>query len=223
MAAAPGGGAPAPGVLTVDLVPLVPQILELGATLNNPTFNLLEAGGGALTSRTVQDNDGNPAQNALGQSNPFTMPFPYVKTGVGNTVVFTYQADDGGGVKQDQETFTWLPRVYAGVAAAGTVNEAFIEALAESELRADRGIDRNGLVWTAGQFVWVAFPQAFNPTTGLEFLLKIGGAGFPGGFVLDTAGVSVTPNTPGGVALLYDVWRSTGSGTGLTVDLQVSP
>ena len=80
LASAPGGGGPAPGVLTVELVPLVPQILEVGAPLTNPMFNLLEAGGGGLTFRELQDDDGNAPQDELGSPNPVTRLFVYNKT-----------------------------------------------------------------------------------------------------------------------------------------------
>lgn len=219
------GASPPVPPFTVNLVPLVPLIYELGADVINPTFNLLEGGAiGPLILRTVTDDDGNPPQNFLGVPNPVTMPFTYNKAAIGGSVAFDYTADDGSGPVSDIETFLWQPRVYFGVAPVpGAVNEAFIEGLSDSELRADRGIDRTGVVWTAAEYLWVAFPQAFNPTVGTDFLVTVGGAGFPGGFLLDTAGVSVTPNTPGGVPILYDVWRSTGSGIGLTIDLTVSP
>jgi hypothetical protein len=215
--------------MTVSLTKITPSPLELGAELPvGLQFTAMEQNAaGVLVTRTIQDDQANPAVDILGQANPVPtvgMGIVYTKTAIGDAVAFTYQADDGTTVAQDVETYTWLPKVYAGVAAApGSVDEVFIEALLENELRADKGISRTGLVWTMSQFVWVAFPQAFNPTSGLDFLLQIGGAGFPGGFVLDTAGVSVTPNTPNGIPALYDVWRSTGSGSGFTVDLTVSP
>jgi hypothetical protein len=215
--------------LTVDLIKITASPLELGAELPATlTFNTTKAGeDGPFVSRTVQDDDGNAAVDILGDADPVPtggMGFVYTKTLIGETVDFTYTADDGTDVAQDVETYTWLPKVYAGVAPIpGAVDEVFIEALLENELRADKGIARTGLAWTIGEYIWVAFPQAFNPTSVLDFLVQIGGAGFPGGFVLDTAGISVTPNTPNGVAALYDVWRSTGSGNGFAVDLTVSP
>ena len=226
--AAGGGGGGTPTPMTVSLTKITPSPVELGAELPvGLQFTAMEANAaGALVTRTIQDDQGNPAVDILGQGNPTPaagMGVVQTKTLIGEQVAYTYQANDGTTMAQDVETYTWLPRVYAGVATAAVINEGFIEALAESELRADRGIDRAGLAWALGDHIWVAFPQAFNPTTGLEFSLQIGGAGFPGGFVLDTAGVSVTPNTPNGVPLLYDVWRSTGTGIGLSVDLTVDP
>jgi hypothetical protein len=217
-----------PVTLTIDLIKITPSPLELGAELPATlTFNTSKAGeDGPFVSRTIQDDDGNAAVDILGDADPVPtggMGFVYTKTVIGDTVDFTYTADDGTDVANDVEQYVWLPRVYAGSALVGVTNEAFIEALAESELRADKGIARTGLTWGNGENLWVAFPQAFNPTNLLDFLVTIGGAGFAGGFVLDTAGVSVTPNTTNGVPLLYDVWRSTGTGLGLTVDLTVSP
>jgi hypothetical protein len=223
------GGPPSPAPFSVDLVKITPSPLELGASLPvTVDFNTIEINqSGPLLSAQIADDDGNPPVNILGQVDPVPtggMGYSYVKTAIGATVDFTYTADDGSGPEQDVEQYVWLPRVYLGVAAIpGAVNEAFIEGLSDSELRADQGIDRTGVVWTAGEYIWVAFPQAFNPTAALDFLVTIGGSGFPGGFLLDTAGVSVTPNTPSGVPLLYDVWRSTGAGLGLTVDVAVSP
>lgn len=230
LAAGPGGGGGGtPPPLSVNLAKITPSPLELGAVLPAGTqFNASEVNvDGALTVRTIQDDDGNPAVDILGQANPVPnagMGFSYTKTAIGDTVTFTYFAQDLSNNDSDQEVYTWLPRVYQGVAAIpGAIDEAFIEALAESELRADKGISRNGVVWTAGEYLWWAFPQAFNPTTALDFLITLGGSGFPGAVILAQAGVSVTPNTPNGVPVLYDVYRSTGAGLGLTVDTQVTP
>jgi len=215
-----GGGGPAP--LSATLLRLEADPLELGAELVNPQFTAATSGGGVLILKTLADDDGNATTDILGAPNPVTKPFTYSKTAIGAQVLFTLSADDGGGVVIDSKAHTWQPRVYLGVTAVAAVNEAFVEALAESEIRADKGIARAGITWTAGQAIYVAFPQAFNPTDPLDFLVQIGGGGFPGGFVLDTAGVSVTPNTVNGTPILYDVWRSTGLGTGLAVDVTVS-
>lgn len=219
----PGGGGPAG--LSVDLIKITPSPLELGAILPVSTqFNSVVSNpAGPLVSKTIQDDDGNGAVNVLGQVDPIPnagMGFSYTKTVIGDTVSFTLTADDGTTVAQDVETYTWLPRVYMGVAAIpGAINEAFIEGLAESELRADKGIVRTGQFWTVGEYIWVAFPQAFNPTSSLDFLVGL----LPGGFMLAQAGVSVTPNTPNGVPVLYDVWRSIGAGLGVNFNIQVSP
>lgn len=219
-----GGGPPVVPPLSVTITPLDALVQEVGAELVNPQFNLAEANvDGALTLRAVTDDDGNPAQNFLAQPNPVTMPFTYSENVIGTTRSWTYNADDGRGIASDVATITFLPRVYHGVAAIpGAINEAFVEALAENELRADKGITRNGIVWTAGQYLWWAFPQAFNPTDPTDFLVTLGG-GFPGAVILAAAGVSVTPDTPNGVPILYDVWRSTGAGLGLAVDTAVTP
>lgn len=226
VAAAGGGGAPP--AMTVDLQKNTASPLELGAelpaTLDFDAFEFNAAG--PLVSRTIQDDDGNGAVDILGQANAVPnagMGFTYTKTAIGETVDFTLTADDGTTVAQDVEQYVWLPRVYYGVdAIPGAVNEAFIEALAGSQLLPSKAFGPEPLTWTGGEYIWVAFPQAFNPTDPLDFLVQIGGSGFPGNFVLDTAGVSVTPNTPNGVPILYDVWRSTGSGSGLAVALSVS-
>lgn len=214
--------------MTVDLVKITPDPIELGAELPvGLQFNAFEFNAdGPLIARTIQDDDGNGPVDILGQANPVPgggMGFVYTKTLIGETVGFTLSANDGATVANDVETYTWLPRIYLGVEAIAAIDEAFIEALVETELRADRGIVRNGITWTAGEYIWVAFPAAFNPTLSTDFLITIGGAGFPGGMVLAAAGVSVTPNTPNGIPALYDVWRSTGAGLGLVVDITVSP
>ncbi|HEU03196.1 hypothetical protein LCGC14_0273560 [marine sediment metagenome] len=224
--AAAAGGAPAGPVLTVDLQKITASPLELGAILPVGTqFNAFEMdAAGALVTRTIQDDDGNGAVDILGEANPVPnagMGFSYEKTTIGGQVTFTYVADDGTTVAQDTEQYLWLPRIYLGVEPIpGAVDEAFIEALVESELRGDKGIARTGITWTTGEYIWIAFPQAFNPTDVLDFLIGV----FPGGFLLDTVGVAVTANTAGSpVPILYDVWRSTGAGIGLLVDVSVTP
>jgi hypothetical protein len=217
-----GGGGGGPAALSVDLVKVTADPLELGADLVSPQFNAFVTGGNPLTLEEIIDTDGNASEDILGLLNPVTMPYTYTRNAIGGLVDFMLSADDGTGVVMDTERYLWQPRVYLGVAAAGVVDEAFVEALAENELRADKGISRLAQTWTAGQFIYVAIPQAYNPTDPLDFLVTIGGSGFPGGFVLDTAGLAITPNTPGGVPILYDVWRSSGAGIGLLVDIAVS-
>ena len=222
---AAGGGGGGPAGLTVDLQKITPSPLELGATLPVGTqFNAFDMNAaGPLVTRTIQDDDGNAAVDILGQANAVPnagMGFAYVKTAIGATVNFTLAANDGTSSAQDVEQYVWLPRVYLGVAAIpGATDEAFIESLGETELRADKGIARTGLFWTAAEHIWVAFPQSYNPTDSLDFLV----GAFPGGFLLDTAGVSRTPNTPGGLPILYDVWRTIGAGVGVGFDITVSP
>lgn len=218
-----GGGGTTP--LMVDLILLEPDPIELGAELVNPTFNANTAGGDPLTLKELLDTDGNPATDILGAPNPVTKPFTYTRTAIGGFVDFTLRADDGNGIVTDTERHNWAPRVYLGSAVPAAVDEAFIEALAESELRiADKGIARAGIAWGTGERLYVAFPSGFGPADPLDFLVQIGGSGFPGGFEEDPASpVSVTPNTPNGVPLNYDVWRSVGTGLGLSVDVTVSP
>ena len=225
----PGGGGGLPAGLSVDLQKITPDPIELGAELTALMFNLVASGAvGPLITRTIADDDGNPVEDVLGDGDPAPtagMPNTYSKTLIGETVVFTGSVDDGTGAVQDQETYTWLPRVFFGVAAipGGGVNEAFVEGLSDSELRADKGISRNGVAWTATEYLWVAFPAGFNPTALTDFLISVGGAGFPGGFILDTAALAITPNTPNGIPANYDVWRSTLAGTGLVVDFALTP
>jgi len=220
-----GGGGGGPSPLSVNLVKLSPDPVEVGADLVNPQFNASKSGGGSLTVFTLADDDGNPVQDILAGSDPRTMPFTYNKSVIGAQVVFTLVGEDGSSVAQDQETHTWLPRVYLGIEPIpGAINEAFVEALAENELRADKGISRTGLTWAAGEYIWVAFPSSFGPASPTDFLISVGGSGFPGGMVQVAAGLNVTPNTPSGVPIPYDVWRSTGAGVGVGgVSVDVTP
>ncbi len=221
----PGGGGAPPSLFSNDLQKITPTPLELGAVLPVGTqFNAFEFNAaGPLVARTIQDDDGNAAVDILGQANAVPnagMGFSYSKTAINDQVAFTLTSDDGSDVATDVETYAWLPRVYMGVAAIpGAVNEAFVEALGESELRNDKGISRTAQFWTAAEHIWVAFPQAFNPTSSLDFLV----GAFPGGFTLDTAALAITPNTPNGVPVLYDVWRSIGAGVGVPFDITVAP
>ena len=209
----------------MNLIKITPSPLELGAELPVGTqFNTVENNAaGPLVAATIQDDDGNGPVNILGQADPVPnagMGFSYQKTNIGDTVDFTYTADDGTTVAQDVEQYVWYPRVYMGVAPIpGAVNEAFVESLSESDLLPNKGFSRTGQFWNIGEYIWFAFPQAFNPTSSLDFLVGL----LPGGFGLDTAGVSVTPNTPGGVPILYDVWRSFGAGLGVAFDITVAP
>jgi len=188
-----------PPGFSVTLAALVPGPFEIGAQVLNPQFNATYHNATPI-SAILSDDQGNPAQNVLGLPNALTMPFAYQLNPIGSTVIYTLTSDDGGGVKIDSETFTWLPRVYFGIGPDGLGSEADIEGLAGNALAADF-VRTFGVTAGATDHAYYAFPSVYGTPN-----FQIGP--FPGGFVLEAAAVPVTANTPGAPANNYDLWKS---------------
>ena len=207
IAAAVGGPAVSP--VTADLDG--GGTFELGASSVSPQFTATYGGSNPLTVATLEDDQANPVQDVLSVANPLTMPFTYVKSGIGDVVNFTLTADDGGtGPTQDIEQSTWLPRVFWGVGPAGSSSEAFIEALAGSALAASR-LRMFTVTPGALEKIYYAYPDVFGAAT---FFVQ----NFEGGF-LPSILVSVT--NPYGVTLDYRLYESAIVGLGtVTVNVQ---
>jgi hypothetical protein len=183
-------------------------IFELGDSQINPQFNATYS----LTPVFAElgDDDGNPVQDVLAVANPITRPHTYVETGIGATVVFTLTANDGGPNDVDQVSSVWLPRTFWGVGPASSTGEAFIEALANSALDANR--QRTFTVAPGAlEKIYYAYPEIYGDGT---FFVN----NFEGGFLPSTV-VSVT--NPFGVTLNYRLYESALVGLGsTTVEVQ---
>lgn len=195
----PSGGAGA-GAFTATLVPLFPLVQEIGAQLINPQFNAIYSGPPVAAS--LQDDDGNPAQNVVALPNPITMPFTYQELVGGTTRQWTLTADNGGPPDADLALATWYPRVYWDIDPnPALATEADIEAMANSNLQGDKGLST--VLAPILQYIYYAFPVAFAALP-LEFQF----GAFPGGFIQTVASVNVTANTPGAPVVAYQIWRS---------------
>ena len=211
------GSTPPPGGFQVFLAKLGPDPLEIGANLVNPQFNLTDINAaGPLIARSILDDDGNPLQNFLAVLDPLTMPFTYVRNGIGTTVGFLGSEDDGGGPQTDSETHTWLPRAFYGRSAnPALITEAGIEALPQSSLETGRAI--NFTSSPTNEFIYYCWPTVYGAFSPLIF--QIGP--FPGGFIpLGT--VLLTANTPGAPINSYEIARSTNLLTGVNIAVAVS-
>lgn len=198
-----GGAAPPPSFSASLAGPTPSGPFEIGENLVNPTFNASYTPAGTETFAELEDDQGNPAQNVLSLPNPLIMPFTYQRVVIGDQVVWTLTANDGGPNVTDQVSATWLPRVFWGVdASAALATEADIEGLANSALQSNKAL--NFTFTAANEYVYFGFPVAF-PAVATDF--QIGP--FPGGFIQQVASVAVTANTAGAPVLNYQLWRST--------------
>lgn len=194
-----GSGGGGGGTLVVTLAYLGTTPLQIGADLVNPTFNASYSASPA--SATLDDTDGNPAENVLGVANPLTMPYTYQETANGGTVVFTLTAN---GSVTDSDTVTWLPLSHWGVAAGTTLNAAQILALSGSELTADRATSFT--LSPANEYVYYAWPTAYGAATGTSFSTP---PPFTGGWIEMTGSpIAITAATAGAPVQNYYVWRT---------------
>lgn len=189
---------------SVDLTAVGATTVEVGDTVSNPQFNATYERPAAAAS--LEDDEGNPPQDVLGDPNPLTMPFNYNKTANNDSVVFTLSANETGGpTRTDSVTVTWQPRVYWGTGLPGGASEAFIESLANNALAGSRSRTFN-VNAAVGDAIYYAYPLSYGAGT---FSVN----GFVGGFNPPTT-VSVT--NAFGVTQDYLLYESALTGLGDT-------
>lgn len=180
---------------------------EIGATVQSLTFSYeLNKIPNTLTLK-------------VGSAEPISItPGPsasasYQKTGLSltaNTALKLTAGDSGSdahAAATDEKTVTlqFLPKVYWGAAASGTVNSAFVLALSGSALATGKA--RTFTVSAgSGQYIWFASPVSYGACT-----FKVGG--FDGGF---EAAQTVSVTNASGYTQNYYVYRSTNANLGST-------
>lgn len=207
------GSAASSATITVTLSYLGTTPLEIGANLVSPTFNA--AYSVTPASASLDDTDGNPAQDVLGVANPITRAFTYQKTANGATVVFTLTAN---GSVTDTDVVTWRPRTHWGVSASATLTAAQIQALAGSELAPDR--PTSFTLAPSNQYLYYAWPTAFGVAVATNFATP---PPFTGGWVEMTGSpIAITAATAGAPVQNYYVWRTVNLLTSASVLTEVT-
>lgn len=121
--------------------------------------------------------------------------------GADPTLTITLTALQGSFNDTSSKVLTWTSRVFWGLGAIGgadTVNETFVEALSNSQVRPARG---GTLTLTPNnQYVYFAIPTDYGTP---NFVLN----GFP--FAATKIQSATTITNAYGVARQYDIWRST--------------
>jgi len=180
-----------------------PGLLEVGDTLLNPGFTASYA----YTPDTVkvQDDQGGSLQDFTGTPGAFNYLDTYTKNLYGDTVVWNMSADDSIQADTAQASTQWVQRLCYGPSVTGTIDEAFIEALANNPLATTKS--RTFAVTAgAGEYIWYCFRSAYGAAT---FFV----GGFEGGFS-KVATVSVM--NAFGFSENYDVYRSDNVALGTT-------
>lgn len=173
---------------------------EVGQAASGMTFTASYTGG-TPTSATLTDNNGDA---------PFVVPNPYTsasppwsitKTTNNASVVVTITAQPGS--VSDTVNLSWQPRVFYGVAAPGTIDEAFIEALASQPLASSKAATV-GYNAGPGEKAYYCVPTGYGVPSGTV-------SGFPFG-ATNVGTVSVTNGF--GVTQNYYVMESNLAGLG---------
>ena len=173
---------------------------EVGQAASGLTFTASYTGG-TPTSATLTNNDGDP---------PFVVPNPYTsasppwsitKTANNASVVVTITAQPGS--VSDTTNLSWQPKVFYGSAVPGTIDEAFIEALASQPLASSKA---RTVAYNAapGEKAYYCVPTAYGVPSGTV-------SGFPFG-ATNVGTVSVT--NAFGVTQNYYVMESNLAGLG---------
>lgn len=177
--------------------------LEVGQSVVNPSFTVGYTNG-PPNSASLTDTEGNPTINLSSPFTAVTSPHTFSKTALNATVTFTLSATKGAVTRQSTAAYAWRPRGFWGVGAIpGSLNEAFVEALANSGLQSSRARSFT-LSTSAGEYMWYAYPASYGAAT-----FTVGG--FSGGFIL-AGTVSVT--NAYGVTQTHNVYRSTNQNLG---------
>lgn len=181
-------------------------VAEVGETVTNPAFTA--AYNRPPTSATLKDDQGNPDKDVSATPNAFASDHSFVKVANNAAVVFTLEAAEGAATDSRTATHRWRPRIYWGEAVPpGLYNEAFIEALPNWFLAANRNTTMNLNVGALEKAYWCAPASYGAPTFHL--------GPFTGGFTRVAANVPVT--NVHGVIENYDVWESDNFGIGAVV------
>lgn len=182
--------------------------VEVGATIANPQFTATYNRppiAATLTDSTDTQNISAPF-TSFGYGAPGLFPArSYQKVTVNATETWTLAANESGGpTKFSSRTVTWQARRFYGAAAVpGLYNEAFIEALANSQLASGFSGVYVFPVPGPSQKLYLAWPTVFgNPSSikdqnGFVFPMTKVATAVP---VTNTFSISI----PGG----YDIWES---------------
>ena len=191
--------------------PTTPQV-EVGQTLAMPAFTAAHSS--TPTSLLLTNNDNGESRNVVSTPTAFTSAQSYTKTTVNATVTFTLTGSDGFSTDARTTSIGWRQKIFWGVSSAPANTEAFIEALAGSELNA--GLVKTFTVNASGanKIYYAARASAGTPA------FTVGG--FEGGFILRSSSISVT-NTYG-FTENYQLWESNNAGLGnTTVNVTLAP
>ncbi len=179
------------------------SLIEVGATLATPAFTASYARTPAAAVLT--DTDGTTPEDVIGTPSAFSSTGSFTKSVPGQYVTWTLTANETGGPSRTATVTTyWAQKIYMGYAVPATLNEAFIEALPQSQL----SLGFVGFTSSCGgsERLYYAARSALGTPT-----FTVGG--FAGGFHL-AATVSVT--NANGFVENYDLWESDSLGLGIT-------
>ena len=173
---------------------------EVGQAASGLTFTASYTGG-TPTSASLTNNNGDPA---FVVPNPYTSaspPWSITKTANNAIVVVTITAQPGS--VTDTVNLSWQPRVFYGSAVPGTINEAFIEALASQPLASSKAATV-GYNAGPGEKAYYCVPTGYGVPSGTV-------SGFPFG-ATNVGTISITNGF--GVTQNYVVMESNLAGLG---------
>ncbi len=183
---------------------LVTPVLEVGAASVNPAFSAAHSG--TPTSLTLTNGDDAESKDVHATPNSFASSVTRTKSVNNASTVYTLTGSDGLSSANRSASQFWRPRVFWGTGAAGGNTEAFIEALANSELLASRV--KTFTDNASGSLrIYFAIPASYGTPT-----FTVGG--FSGGFSLVSASITVT--NAFGVTQNYALYVSDTPGLGST-------
>ncbi len=190
---------PAGGLQVLSFSPVV-GLYECSESVATPAFI---ASYSATPAAAVLTNNAN-AESLDVHTTPtsFSSAQTYSKTTPNQSVTWTLTTSNG----TRTTSATWGQKNFWGVSASPANTEAFIEALASSQLNTTRGAAFT-VNATGANKIYFACPSRYGTPT-----FTVGG--FVGGFVLRGGSISVT--NAQGFTENYDLWESVNAGLGST-------
>lgn len=182
------------------------SLVETGQTVNTPAFSASYASGPPTTA--VLTNGANAESKDVHLTpTGFTSSQSYVKNTPNQSVSFTLTAQGVfGPVVVAGTSLTWGQKNFWGVSSSPANTEAFIEALASSQLSTGRNAGFTVNASGANKIYYVC------PTRYGVPIFTVGG--FVGGFILRAGNISVT--NAQGFTETYDLYESVNAGLGST-------
>ncbi len=190
---------PAGGLQVLSFSPVV-TLYECSQSVATPAFI---ASYSATPAAAVLTNDLNgESLDVHTTPTSFSSAQTYVRSTPNQTVTWTLTTSNG----TRTTSATWGQKNFWGISSSPANTEAFIEALAGSQLRTSRGAAFT-VNATGTNKIYFACPSRYGTPT-----FTVGG--FVGGFILRGASISVT--NAQGFTENYDLWESVNAGLGTT-------
>lgn len=190
---------PPGGLLVLSFGPNT-GLYECGQTVIAPSFSASYSP--APTSVILTNNQTAESLDVTATPTSFSSADTYVISTPNNSVTWTITTSNGN----SSASSTWGQKIFWGISSSPANTEAFVEALASSQLSTNQSVAFT-VNATGANKIYFAHPTRYGTPT-----FTVGG--FVGGFILRSSTISIT--NAQGYTENYSLWESVNPGLGTT-------